>query len=41
MLHVEPNTLIGVFEAANNLKFSEGTLVVEDDEVVLCYIKKH
>ena len=25
---------------ANNAKFTEGTLVVDDDEVILCYIDK-
>ena len=41
VLYVGPNTFIGVDELSNNRKFSEGTLLVESDEVTLCYISKH
>ena len=40
MLHVGPGIFIGVDELANNEKFSEGTLVVDSDEIILCYVSK-
>ena len=39
-MHVGPATFIGVDELANNTKFGAGTLVVDSDEVILCYITK-
>lgn len=40
VLQIGPNTLIGVDELANNRKFGEGTLLVDSEEVILCYVSK-
>ena len=39
VLQVKPYTFIGLDEVSNNNKFREGTLVVDSDEAVLCYVK--
>ena len=40
VLRVEPPLLIGVDESINNTKFSEGTLIVDENETILCHIDK-
>ena len=40
VLHVGPGTLIGVDEVSNNIKFSQGTLVVDEEDTIICFIDK-
>ena len=41
MLKVEPPLLIGVDEAVNNTKFCEGSLLVDEDETILCLVDRY
>lgn len=41
VLHVGAGTLIGVEEVSNNTKFNQGTLVVDEDDTIICFIDKN
>lgn len=40
VLRIYPKTFIGVQEVNANTKFMEGSLYVEEDDTILCYISK-
>lgn len=40
MLFVGPKTFIGPQEVAANAKFVEGTLYIDEEDTILCYINK-
>jgi len=40
VVRIGPKTFVGIQEIYNNTMFMEGTLLVDDDETVLCYVDK-